>query len=254
MIEGVSEIISMKNSHEFAVSFFDACVEKTIDLQIELPAMRRGHSLTRRRGQSVEIEVDDIVISAAYTNLYKNFHDVALQSIFVRYPTEELASLQDIEEALCTLGATASVSNIFERYKADLSDGLTKDIFSYQISSLHNMAAIAGMDMAKLSVESLAVVYDSNDALAVITKDAHTMLHIYFVSPATTCSQERSFSAFKRIKTYIRTTMTEARLNHCATLQIHKSMSKTINIQKTVDTFITRSTARLNLGPPKQTS
>ena len=172
---------------------------------------------------------------------------MALQSIFVRYPTEELASLQEIEEALCTPWATASVSNIFERYKADLSDGLTKDIFGYQISSLHNMVAIAGMDMAKLSVESLAVVYDSNDALAVITKDAHTMLRIYFVSPATTCSPERSFSALKRIKTYIRTTMTEAILNHCATSQIHKSMSKTINIQKTVDTFITRSTARLNL-------
>ena len=79
------------------------------------------------------------------------------------------------------------------------------------------MAAIAGMDIAKLSVESLAVVHDFNDALAVITKDAHTMLRIYFVSPATTCSPERSFSALKRIKTYIRTTMTEARLNHCET-------------------------------------
>ena len=104
------------------------------------------------------------------------------------------------------------------------------------------MAAIAGIDMARLSVESLAVIYDSNDALAAITKDLHTMLRIYFVSPATTCSPERSFSALKRIKTYIRTTMTEARLNHCATLQIHKSMSKTINIQKIVDNFIARST------------
>ena len=84
MIEGVSEIFSMKNSGEFAVSFFDARVEKTMDQQIELPAARRGHLLTQRRGQSVEMEVDEIVISAAYTNLYKNFHDVALQSIFVR--------------------------------------------------------------------------------------------------------------------------------------------------------------------------
>ena len=95
--------------------------------------MRRDNSLTRRRGQSVEMEVDYIVISATHTILYKNFHDVALQSIFVRYSTEELASLQEIEEELCTPGATASVSNIFERYKADLSDDLTKDIFSYQI-------------------------------------------------------------------------------------------------------------------------
>ena len=57
---------------------------------------------------------------------------MALKRIFVRYRTEELASLQEIEEALCTPGATASVSNIFERYKADLSDCLTRDIFSYR--------------------------------------------------------------------------------------------------------------------------
>ena len=245
----------MKNSHELAVSFFDACVAKTIDLQIEQLTVRRGHAVTRRRGQIVEMEVDASVIVAAYNNLYDKFHNEALQSILVRYPGEEFTVLQEIEEALCTPGATAAVSAVFERYKDDLSDGLTRDIFGYQITTLHNMAAIACMDMAKLSVESLSVVYGSNDALAVMTKDAHTMLRIYLVAPATTCSPERSLSALKRIKTYLRTTMTEAKLNHWATLHIRKAMCKTINMQKAVDTFIIRSTARRNLfGAPEQTS
>ena len=255
MIEGVSEILSMKNSHEFAVTIFDACVAKTIDLQIEQPTVRRGPLVTRRRGQMVEMEVDASVIVAAYNNLYEKFHNEALQSILVRYPDEELIVLQEIEEALCTPGATAAVSAVFERYKDDLSDGLTRDIFGYQITILHNTAAIACMDMVKLSVESLAVVYGSNDALAVMKMDAHTMLRIYLVAPATTCSPERSFSALKRIKTYLRTTMTEAKLNHCATLHIRKAMCKTINMQKAVDSFIIRSTARRNLfGAPEQTT
>ena len=117
------------------------------------------------------------------------------------------------------------------------------------------MAAIACMDMAKLSVENLAVVYGSNDALAVMTKDAHTMLRIYLVALATSYSPERSFSALKRIKTYLRSTMTEAKLNHCGTLHIRKAMCKTINMQKAVDTFIIRSTASRNLfGATQQTS
>ena len=135
MIEGVSEILSMKNSNEFSVSFFDACVAKTIDLQIEQPTVRRGYAVTRRRGQIVELEVDASVIFAAYNNLYEKFHNEALQNILVRCRGEELTVLQEIEEALYTPGATAAVSAVFELYKDDLSDGLTRDIFGYQIAT-----------------------------------------------------------------------------------------------------------------------
>ena len=83
---------------------------KTIDLQIEQPTVRRGHAVTRRRGQIVEMEVDASVIVAAYNNLYEKFHNEALQSILVRYPGEELTVLQEIEEALCTPGAIATDS------------------------------------------------------------------------------------------------------------------------------------------------
>ena len=45
--------------------------------------------------------------------------------------------------------------------------------------------------------------------------------HILLVMPATNCTSERSFSALRRIKTYLRSTMSQARFNHLLLLLLH---------------------------------
>ena len=49
------------------------------------------------------------------------------------------------------------------------------------------------------------------------------MLICIMVLPVTSCEAERSFSALRRIKTYLRTTMTQNRLNSLSLLSIHNS-------------------------------
>ena len=44
------------------------------------------------------------------------------------------------------------------------------------------------------------------------------VMKLLLVMPATNATSERSFSALRRIKTYLRTTMTQQRLNH---LMVH---------------------------------
>ena len=46
------------------------------------------------------------------------------------------------------------------------------------------------------------------------------LFNIYLVIPVTSCSAERAFSAFKRIKNWLRTTMGEERLSDMAVLNI----------------------------------
>ena len=47
-------------------------------------------------------------------------------------------------------------------------------------------------------------------------------MKILLVMPATNASSERSFSGLRRIKTYLRTTMTQKRLNDLMVLNIPK--------------------------------
>ena len=57
--------------------------------------------------------------------------------------------------------------------------------------------------------------------------------------PATIAISERSFSVLKRVKTYLRTTMTQRRLNQLMLLHVHtnKTDLKEISIDFILDSF-----------------
>ena len=48
---------------------------------------------------------------------------------------------------------------------------------------------------------------------ATMFSEVDVLLQLYLTIPATTATAERSFSALRRVRTYLRSTMTEKRLN-----------------------------------------
>src|SRR5215469_10129401 len=54
-------------------------------------------------------------------------------------------------------------------------------------------------------------------------------LRIFSTMPASNCSAERSFSVLRRIKNYLRSTMSRDRLNWSAVLSIESDITKKIN-------------------------
>ena len=53
-----------------------------------------------------------------------------------------------------------------------------------------------------------------------------------YVLPATTATAERSFSSLRRLKTYLRTTMSSQRLNHLMILHVHKDSTESLICMK----------------------
>ena len=52
--------------------------------------------------------------------------------------------------------------------------------------------------------------------------EVHHLLQILLTIPATTSTSERTFTAMRRLKNYLRSTMTQQRLNHTLLLHAHK--------------------------------
>lgn len=65
------------------------------------------------------------------------------------------------------------------------------------------------------------------------------ILKVCATIPVTTASAERSFSTLKRIKTYIRSTLGENRLNGLASLSIHREVN--VDTEKIIDMFNVKS-------------
>ena len=51
------------------------------------------------------------------------------------------------------------------------------------------------------------------------------LVSLILVMPATNATSERSFSALRRVKTYLRSSMNQSRLNHLMILHVHKEFT-----------------------------
>ena len=58
-----------------------------------------------------------------------------------------------------------------------------------------------------------------------------TVLKLVMVMPATNAVSERSASALRRVKTYLRTTMKQARLNSLMIIHMHKERTDTLSME-----------------------
>jgi len=61
----------------------------------------------------------------------------------------------------------------------------------------------------------------------VLFPNVYKLIKILVTLPVSTCTAERSFPALRRLKTFLRSTMGQNRLNGLALLNIHREISVT---------------------------
>jgi hypothetical protein len=74
-----------------------------------------------------------------------------------------------------------------------------------------------------------------------------TLLKLLLVSPASSAKAERSFSALRRLKTWLRSTMTDTRLNAVSVCHVHQQKLDTIVISELMHQFVACSDNRRSL-------
>ena len=67
------------------------------------------------------------------------------------------------------------------------------------------------------------------------------LVELILVMPATNATSERSFSALRRIKTYLRTTMSQQRLNDLMILYVHRDSLDELDMDMIGEDFVAAS-------------
>ncbi|XP_063050675.1 zinc finger MYM-type protein 1-like [Engraulis encrasicolus] len=88
------------------------------------------------------------------------------------------------------------------------------------------------------SMHDLKEFFVSDVGLKGLFTEVVKAIQVFYTLPVTTCTAERSFSALRRLKTYLRSTMTAPRLNHLAVLYTHKEHTDQIDLKKIANEFI----------------
>ena len=123
-----------------------------------------------------------------------------------------------------------------------------------------------GIDLTKLKAQTTAVkdmieeqlyksfvhsedVFSFLMTMPCVFQDLITFARLTLTIPVLSATSERRFSTLKRVKTYLRSTMSELRLNNLCLLSIEKELSHSIlqDASQIVDRFATMKNRRLNL-------
>ena len=92
-----------------------------------------------------------------------------------------------------------------------------------QLSLLPEVVQAMGYDTSQFDIADLLYFFQSlGNARKLLLSEICILGKLMLVMPATNAVSERSFSALKRVKTYLRSTTGEGRVNHLMFLHVHK--------------------------------
>ena len=84
--------------------------------------------------------------------------------------------------------------------------------------------------------EAETIIADMSAECRAMFQQVETLVRLLLVVPASSAEAEWSFSALRRLKTWLRSTMTQSRLTHVCVLHVHNEL---------VDTAVYRDVASL---------
>ena len=98
------------------------------------------------------------------------------------------------------------------------------------------------------TIDNLKELVEFVQSLSATTKSfvpqVIVLAKILLVMPATNAVSQRSFSAMKRVKKYLRSITSDCRLNHLMVLHVHKDRTDSLNMVEVANTFVERNDSR----------
>ena len=240
MIESVqmvtAELKRMRNEEGFSMIMTD--ISKLVELhdldEIVLPRARRPPS--RFCGQAEHHT--PTTAEEHYRALYYLIIDTATAQLTSRFSTDGgitgLRTYMELENSLLAGEVTNICNDYPELRDSDNSLDIQLKMFRHQFQY-------------QTLREAQQVMQSMRPEVRALFHQVEALVRLLLISPASSCSAERSFSCLRRLKTWLRSTMTQKRLNSVVVCHIHQEIVKSINIDQLAKEFAERSQTRRNM-------
>ena len=215
--------------------WFQMAVEIAEEVGTENPSIPRMCNKQTQRS-NVEADIPEVYYRRSLT---APFLDHLLQEMEDRFTTNaKVATL-----GLCLVPSTickkddwqTHVNNLASLYQGDLPAPLSlqTELHCWK----HKLIHVKTDDLPKSPIEAL------NKCDSRLFPNISTLLRIMSTIPVTSCEAERTFSALRRLKPFLRTTMGENRLSSLTLLQVHRNIA--IDLEDAVDRYARLHTRKL---------
>ena len=229
-------------------SFYSSVVEEARELT-EDPVLPRQRHIPRR--------VDDGAPNHHFQTpedffrqQYFEVLDLLMNEITQRFNQPAFSVLHEMEIMIidsCN-GKTHAISPNFEGLYAYCLD-IPK--LKAQLSLLPDVLKTGNIDY-KMGIKKVTTIntvcqlFETCKFPKTMLEEVHKVLQLYLTIPLSSATAERAFSTLRRLKSYLRSTMTQKRLNHVVLLNTHKEQLDEICIHDIAKEFASRNERRID--------
>ena len=144
--------------------------------------------------------------------------------------------------------ANAANGKPFEKNLDDVVDFYKDDLDKFQMETQLSLFPVQFCrENGKVSLEDIIkYLINLTNAQKMFMSQLIIVRKLLLVAPATNAVSERSCSVLRRTKTWLRTTMTQKRLNNCMLLHVHKVKVDNLNIINIANEFGCANESRLS--------
>jgi Domain of unknown function (DUF4371)/hAT family C-terminal dimerisation region len=204
-------------------------------LGLDEPTLPRIRRFPRRLDEGSQGHVFDTA-EEYYRHQYLQLVDAAKAAIDNRFASDTWNFLSSAESALVTVPVDTHVISNF--YGSDIDE----DRLNLHATMLHDITHHRKLQMN--NVGDIISIFRGDTSLCTLLPEMVKVLRLLLTVPLTTCTAERSFSSLRRLKTYLRSTMTQRRLNNIAVLHVHHDYVQNLSVDSLIDEFINRNAIR----------
>lgn len=213
---------------------------------VEEPQLPRRCKTPRRYEEGSE-GTFHTTIESLYRPVYFEVIDLTVSSITSRFDQKDFCIYSNIEQLLFKAASGENYETEFSTV-CEFYDDLDKNELESQLKVFHTLCQEQMETGEKPSVKLLKkILLSLSPAQRSLLDVVILAFDILLIIPATNATSERSFSALRRIKSYLRSTMTQGRLNHLMLLNYHQDLTDSLDMQEIGNDFISAKEQRINV-------
>ena len=229
--------------------FYSQVVEASKDLT-SLPTLPRYRNPPRKPGDVGAASNKFVTPQSYFRRQYFEALDLLISELKRRFQQRRgLPVAAGIEKMLLAAvnGNPEQVPDELQIYKNDLDLARLQVQLQMLPDLIHtrNLKLTSDIPIRRVTtVRTLCEVMNDVSISKSMFSEVLHLMKIFYTMPITTATAERTFSALRRLKTYLRTTMSQPRLNHTMLLYVHKDRTDKVDVVTIARSFIAENERR----------
>ena len=239
----VKTLLSIYSDEKFNL-FWQKIISLAESLDVSEPRLPRQRKAPKRFEVGEARPECLTSVEGHFRRIYYEALDLLITCIKNRFDQPGYRIYQNLQELLLSAFNNRNYDEAYDFvstfYKSDFDTTLLKTCTQLQIVSSNPIEEKTDISLAGIVNHFTKMSKSQLSLLSEVVK----LVRLILVMPATNAVSERTFSALRRVKTYLRTTMTQARLNHLILLYVHHVEIDKIDLVQVANDFISTSDHR----------